>query len=100
MSCTGNPENNDEPMTCAKRKSAQNILLAAYNEPLTIIELCDELGISAPYIEDEVESLVENQFMNEVAKGKYQTDFVILPGNTPNVATKYIKPFSLNTITG
>ena len=100
MSCTGNPENNDEPMTCAKRKSAQNILLAAYNEPLTIIELCDELGISAPYIEDEVESLVENQFMNEVAKGKYQNDFVILPGNTPNVATKYIKPFSLNTITG
>ncbi len=88
MSCTGNPGNNDEPMTCAKRKSAQNILLAAYNEPLTITELCDELGISAPYIEDEVESLVENQLMKEVSKGKYQTDFVILPGNNPNVANK------------
>ena len=52
LSCTGNPGSNFEPMACAQRKSAQNILLAAYKSPLTITELCEELGISAPYIED------------------------------------------------
>ncbi len=88
LSCTGNPGGNFEPMICAQRKSAQNILLAAYKEPITITELCEELGISAPYIEDEVEYLVKNQLMKEVSKGKYQTDFVILPGNNPNVANK------------
>lgn len=88
MSCTGNPGSNLEPMVCAQRKSAQNILLAAYREPMTISALCEELGISAPYIEDEVEYLVKNQLMKEVSKGKYQTDFVILPGNNPNVGNK------------
>ncbi len=88
LSCTGNPGSNFEPMACAQRKSAQNILLAAYKSPLTITELCEELGISAPYIEDEVEYLVKNQLMKEVSKGKYQTDFVILPGNNPNPAKK------------
>lgn len=88
MSCQGNPGSNFEPMVCTQRKSAQNILLAAYKEPMTIIELCEELGISAPYIEDEVEYLVKNQLIKEVSKGKYQTDFVILPGNNPNTAKR------------
>ncbi len=88
MSCTGNPGSNFEPMACVQRKSAQNILLASYTEPMTIIQLCEELGISAPYMEDEVEYLVQNQLMKEVSKGKYQTDFVILPGNNPNIANK------------
>ena len=88
LSCTGNPGGNLEPMVCAQRKSAQNILLAAYNRPLTVTELCEELGISAPYIEDEVGYLVKNQLMVEISKGKYQTDFVILPGNNPTPANK------------
>ena len=88
LSCTGDPGSKFEPMVCAQRKSAQNILLAAYKTPLTITELCEELGISAPYIEDEVEYLVKNQLMKEVSKGKYQTDFVILPGNNPNPSNK------------
>lgn len=88
MSCTGQYGIDREPMSCAKRRSAQNILLAAYKQPLTISRLCEELGISAPYIEDEVEYLVENQLMKEVSKGKYQTDFVILPGNNLALANK------------
>lgn len=88
LSCTGAPGGNFEPMVCAQRKSAQNILLAAYREPLTITQLCEELGISAPYMEDEVEYLVKNQLMKEVGKGKYQTDFVILPGNNPHAGTR------------
>jgi hypothetical protein len=35
-----------------------------------------------------VEYLVENQLMIETSKGKYQTDFVILPGNNPTPANK------------
>ncbi len=88
MSCTGNFGLNYEPMSCAKRKSAQNILLAAYKEPLTIEELCAELGISAPYIEDEVDFLVENELMKRVGKNKYQTDFVILPAQDPTAFNK------------
>lgn len=88
LSCTGEPGSNFEPMVCTQRKSAQNILLAAYKSPLTITELCEELGISAPYMEDEVEYLVKNQLMREVSKGKYQTDFLILPGNNPNPAKR------------
>ncbi len=83
MSFTGTPGLNREPITCVQRKSTQNILLAAYKKPMTITELCEELGISAPYIEDEVQYLVDNQLMCEVGKSRYQTDFVILPGNSP-----------------
>lgn len=79
MSCQFSPGADGEPMSCVKRKSTQNILLAAYKQPLTIEELCVELGIAAPYIEDEVQYLVENQLMREVPGGRYQTDFVILP---------------------
>lgn len=85
MSCTGLPGANSEPMSCAARKSAQNILLAAYKKPVSIEELCMELGISAPYVEDEVEHLKENQLLRETAGGKYQTDFVIMPAKTPTV---------------
>lgn len=79
LSCQGNPGANYEPMSCAKRKLPQNILLSAYQEPLTIEQLCMELGTPAAYVEDEVENLVSNQLMKEVSSGKYQTDFVILP---------------------
>lgn len=88
LSCQGNPGINMEPMSLVSRKSTQNILLAAYKAPLSISELCSEMGIPAPYIEDEVASLVENELMKEVSKGKYQTDFVILPGNNPDTANK------------
>lgn len=87
MSCQCNPGANNEPMSCAKRKSAQNILLAAYKNPMSIEEFCVELGISAPYIEDEVLFLVQNQLMKEIG-GKYQTDFVILPGQNTKMADK------------
>lgn len=70
-------------MSCAKRKLPQNILLSAYQEPLTIEQLCMELGTSAAYVEDEVENLVSNQLMKEISPGKYQTDFVILPWGEP-----------------
>jgi RNA polymerase sigma-70 factor (ECF subfamily) len=76
MSCQGSPGANYEPMSCAKNLMAQNILLAAYNKPHSIEELCAELGVAAPYIEDEVSYLTANQLLAEVS-GRYQTDFMI-----------------------
>ena len=65
MSCQGLPGADNEPMSCAKRKLPQNILLAAYNEPLMIEQLCMEIGATAPYIEDEVKNLMDNQLIKE-----------------------------------
>lgn len=87
VSCQGDAGADNEPMSCAKRKLPQNILLAAYQEPLTIEQLCMELGTPAAYVEDEVENLVSNQLMKEVSYGKYQTDFVILPWGEPKDQT-------------
>ncbi len=78
MSCKGTPGTADQPISCAARKSAQNILLAAYRSPMTIEELCRETGIPAVYMEDEVYALAKEQLLREVSSGKYQTDFVIL----------------------
>ena len=88
MSCQGYPGVDNEPMSCAKRKLPQNILLAAYQEPLSIEQLCIELGTPAAYIEDEVKNLVDNQLMKEISAGKYQTDFVILPGRSTETPHK------------
>ena len=87
MSCQGTPGANMEPMTCAKRKSAQNILLAAYRQPLSVEELVNELGISAPYIEDEAEYLTQQNLMKK-SGDKYQTDFVILPGYKTDISDR------------
>ena len=90
LSCQFFPGADGEPMSCAKRKSAQNILLAAYRQPLSVEELCVELGIAAPYIEDEVQYLTENQLMWKVGADRYQTDFVILETPSPRMYDKIV----------
>ena len=79
LSCQGNPGADMEPVACAQRLIAQNILLAAYRTPLTPEELSDELGVSAAYLEDELSALALNELMKEEPRGKFRTDFVILP---------------------
>ena len=58
------------------RKLPGNIVLAAYEMPLSIEELSLELGVSAPYLEDELEILLNHQFIRKVGN-KYQTDILI-----------------------
>ena len=41
------------------RSLPQNIALAAYREPARLDDLSAELGVSRPYVEDEVALLVE-----------------------------------------
>lgn len=59
-----------------KRKLPGNIVLAAYEKPMTISELSVELGVSAPYLEDELDILTENWLVKKNGD-KYQTNMVI-----------------------
>lgn len=73
----GNLGMNGEPFNLVKTKLAQNILLAAYEKPVTVSDLCTELGISAPYMEEQVDILAEGELLVKT-KDKYCTDFPIL----------------------
>ena len=59
-----------------ERKLPGNIVLAAYEKPLTIEELSLELGVSAAYLEDELEILLKYNFITQKGN-KYQTNFLI-----------------------
>lgn len=59
-----------------ERRLPGNIVLAAYEKPVSIEELSLELGVSAPYLEDELEVLLKYNFMRKTGN-KYQTDFLI-----------------------
>ena len=59
-----------------ERKLPGNIVLAAYENPLTLDELSLELGVSVPYLEDEIDILLKYNFIKQVGN-KYQTDFPI-----------------------
>lgn len=59
----------------------QNIVLCTYRKPLDIGEISAELAVPAAYIEEELSSLVEEQFISEKGSGKYQTDFIIITGD-------------------
>lgn len=53
-----------------------NIVLAAYENPISLEDLSIELGVSAAYLEDELEILLENEMIIKT-KGKYRTNIVI-----------------------
>lgn len=59
-----------------ERKLPCNIVLAAYEKPLTLWELSLELGVSAVYLEDELDILMEHNFIKKTGE-RYQTNFII-----------------------
>ena len=59
------------------RKLPGSILLAAYDTPVSLDELSMELGVSVPYLEDEVE-LLESAGVIKKQGTKYHTNLVIL----------------------
>lgn len=64
------------PWSLLTRKLPKNILLEASNNPSTIEELSIELGTAVPYMEEEVEILVNGTLLKKVG-GKYITSFFI-----------------------
>ena len=61
-----------------------NLLCEAHNNPSTLGELAMELGVSRPYVEDEVEFLVKSELMRKLDNGKYLTNFFILSRECQN----------------
>ena len=59
------------------RKLPGNILLSTYYSPMTVEELSVELGVSAPYIEDELNIMLKNGLMILLPKARYQANIFI-----------------------
>ncbi len=72
-----------------RRKLPGAIMLAAYYTPMSMEELSMELGVSAPYLEEELDTLEAAEVLTKVGN-KYQTNLVI-------VTDAYEKEFVKNT---
>ena len=78
ISCHGKQGLRDEPWSLvAGDLMKQNILIIAYDHPVTVTEIARALGIPTPYIEAAVDELVKTELM--VKNGnKVFTDFMIV----------------------
>ena len=69
----------DEPMSLVEGDLiAQNLLIAAYDKPLTITELAAALSVPTVYLEPIVRRLTDGELMRRTDSGRYATDFVLL----------------------
>ena len=77
IGCSGTPGLNSEPWSVVEDDLLkQNILITAYKEPLTVVEIARSLGIPTAYIENAVNDLVSAELMSSLGN-KYFTDFEI-----------------------
>jgi len=67
------------PWTAASRKIPVNILCEANNNPSTAEELSIALGVSLPYMEEEIALLEQATLLKKLDDGKYLTNFFIYP---------------------
>ena len=56
---------------------AQNLLILAYDKPITISDLSKAIGIPAAYIEPIVKKLIDGELMIQMDSGKVYSDFII-----------------------
>ena len=64
------------PWSAVQRKLPKNILIEADNNPLTVEELSIELGIAAPYMEEEIKLLTDATLLKKI-DNKYLTNIFI-----------------------
>lgn len=77
VNCHGRPSRRDEPWSLVDNDlMRQNILIAAYDKPVTPVEIARHLGIPAAYVEGAVDALVRGELMQR-AGNKVFTDFII-----------------------
>lgn len=69
----GNISQRGEPFCYTESLVAQNILVLAYERPISIRELSEALGIPTPYIEYEVNTLVKGEVMGRTPGGLVYT---------------------------
>ncbi len=69
---------NHEPVSLVEGDLiAENLLMIAYDKPLTISELSKAIGIPAAYIEPIIDKLVDGELMVRMDSGRVYTDFII-----------------------
>ena len=69
----GNEGGYGEPFCYLRSLIAQNILVLAYEKPISIRELSEALAIPTPYIEHEVDALVSGELLGRTAGGLIYT---------------------------
>ena len=73
------------------RKLPGNILLSAYDTPVTMQELSVELGVAVVYLEDEIALLMKHDIIRKIGD-KYQTNIVIFTDDYEKELAEKIKP--------
>ena len=77
IGCTGQTGLNGEPYSLVGNdKIKMNLLILAYEKPLTVPELAGAIGIPTAYVEPIVNELVKGELMRRISDKVY-TDFVI-----------------------
>ena len=81
---------NDEPMSLCDDENtlAQNLLILAYEKPISISDLSKKIGVATAYCEPVVKKLLEGELMKQMGDGKVYTDFIIYHAED---YVKYIK---------
>ncbi len=81
---------NGEPMSLVEGNLiAKNLLILAYDQPMTLSDLSKAIGIPAAYIEPIVRKLVDGELMVRMGSGKVYTDFIMI---RPQNSLNYFKP--------
>lgn len=83
--------NNSEYLEIFSRKLPGNIVLSAYDKPVSVTELSVELGVAAPYLEDELAILERHELIKKTG-GKYQTNIIIFTDAFEKSALKKFVP--------
>ena len=69
---------NGEPMSLTEDDIlAQNLLILAYEKPITVSDLSKAIGVAAAYVEPIINKLVDGELMKRMGDGKVYTDFII-----------------------
>ncbi len=77
VSCHGCQGFRDEPWSLvANDMMKQNILIAAYEKPITVVEISKALGIPTAYVETAVNDLLKSELMAKTGN-KVFTDFML-----------------------
>ena len=90
LSFGGSDGPNMEPVSLVENDLiAQNLLILAYEKPITVSDLSKAIGIPTAYIEPIIKKLVDGELMAETASGKVYADFLI---TKPQDRLKNFKP--------
>lgn len=79
LRCSGRFGMNMEPMSLCTDDDilTQNLLVLAYEKPLTVSELSRKIGIPTAYVEPIVDKLTAGELMKMTGDGRVYTDFII-----------------------